>query len=301
MFEPVANTPAVFAECPVWLPGRQCLCWIDCAAGKLFALHWRERAVSLLASMPGTLFWGLVKRDHASLLLLTASGAYIVEASGRAETGRLPGSIDPVLGNDAKIDRRGALWLGQVRSAPDARDGSLVRIHRGRARTVIAGLGIPNGPAFSADGASFYAVDSLARSVTSFALDEEGAATNPRLLLSAGEAEGQPDGLAVDGNGRVIVALFGGGALLSLDPVGETVERLVAPFAQPTSCAFGGHDLDTLFVTVARGPWPHDRRNPGTPVAEPALPSLYALPMPVPGLAEPDLAPTTLTLETEAP
>jgi sugar lactone lactonase YvrE len=174
-------------------------------------------------------------------------------------------------------------------------------LEEGRAHTIVSGLGIPNGPAFGRDGAILYCVDSLARSLTSFGLDDHGAATNPRVILSASEEEGQPDGLTVDSDGCILVAMFGGGALMCVDPGREAVDRLEMPATQPTSCAFGGPGLDTLFVTVARGPWPHDRRHPGSPVADSALPSLYALAMPTPGLPEPDLAQTTLSRETTIP
>jgi sugar lactone lactonase YvrE len=285
MIAPIAETPAVFAESPVWLAGPQRLFWVDCVAGRLLSLDWRTRAVTTLLSLPGTLFAGLARRDDLSLLLFTGRGAFIVDSDGQTEPFSLPAAIDPGLFNDAKVDRAGRLWVGQVQSEPGLGDGKLVRVAGAEADTVVADLGIPNGPAFSLDGSIACFSDSLAATIETLALG-----TSRRRLLAVPPGAGQPDGMTVDAEGRLIVAIFGGGALSRIDPETAFVERIQIPVRQPTSCAFGGPDLKTLFVTVANGRWPQDRRYPGPPPAmDHALPSLYAVSMNVPGMREPDL------------
>jgi sugar lactone lactonase YvrE len=286
--EAIAGTAAVFAECPVWLPGPRRLCWIDCAAGRLLALDWASRRTTVLLERPGLLFGGLVRWDAARLLLLTAAGALLVGSDGKAGALALPAGIDPALGNDGKCDRAGRLWLGTVRSAPGRSDGVLHRLDEGGAEAAVRGIGIPNGPAFDHAGRTMFLADSLAGTVGAYPLDAAGRPGALRPLLACAGGDGAPDGMTVDADGRLIVALFDGGALLRVDPAGGAAERIAVPVAQPTSCAFGGPGLDTLFVTVANGPWPHDRRNPGRPSPDPARPSLYALAMPAAGIAEPD-------------
>src|SRR5690242_14669306 len=107
----VAGTPAVFAECPVWLPALSRLCWIDCAAGRLLALDWASGRVTTVLDRPGLLLTGLVRWDAERLLLLTTAGALRVAADGRAVAVALPPGVDPVLGNDGKCDRAGRPWL----------------------------------------------------------------------------------------------------------------------------------------------------------------------------------------------
>jgi sugar lactone lactonase YvrE len=284
----IAGTPAVFAECPVWLPGPGWLCWIDCAAGRLLALDWSSRRVIALLERPGLLFAGLVRWDAERLLLLTAAGALRVDLDGRASDLPLPAGIDPARGNDGKCDRAGRLWLGSVGTAPGRSDGRLHRLDATGAAAAVAGLGIPNGPAFDRPGTTMFLADSLAGTVSAYPLDPAGRPGALRALLSCVGDEGAPDGMTVDAAGRLIVALFDGGALLRLDPVSGAAERIAMPVEQPTSCTFAGPNLDMLLVTVANGRWPADRRNPGRPSPDPDRPSLYVVRVPVGGIAEPD-------------
>ena len=291
MIEAIPDTAALFAECPVWLPGPQRLFWVDCTAGRLLSLDWRSQEVRSVLSSPGTLFSGLVRYDETSLLLLTGAGALVVDLAGRATPVPMPEAIDAGLINDGKTDPAGRLWLGQVRSAPDVADGALHRVSAAGSELAATGLGIPNGPAFSPGGVTAYFADSLAGTIEGLAVDRSGAFGARRRLLALPVADGQPDGMTVDTAGQIVAAIFNGGALVRIDPVTLIAERIPMPAQRPTSCAFGGPDLRTLFVTVANGSWPRDRRNPGRPPSvDPMLPSLYAIPMMVPGVPEPNVS-----------
>ena len=291
MIEAIPDTAAVFAECPVWLPGPQCLFWVDCTAGRLLSLDWRSRTVKSVLFLPGTLFSGLVRHDETSLLLLTGAGALVVDLRGRTTPFALPEAIDAGLINDGKTDPAGRLWLGQVRSAPGMADGALHRVSAAGSELAVTGLGIPNGPAFSPCGAAAYFADSLAGTIEALAVDRSGALGGRRRLLALPAEGGQPDGMTVDAAGHIVAAIFDGGALVRINPVTLVAERIPMPVQRPTSCAFGGADSRTLFVTVANGSWPRDRRNPGrSPPVDPKLPSLYAIPMMVPGVPEPNVS-----------
>jgi sugar lactone lactonase YvrE len=297
--EAVADTPAVFAECPVWLPGPQCLCWVDCAAGRLFALDWQSRRRRVVLERPGVLFAGLVRHDAARLVLLAGDGAFLVSLDGATAPLPLPSGVDAGLFNDAKCDAAGRLWFGRVRSGPGLTDGALLRLGGGKATEIAAGLGIPNGPALDGTRACF--ADSLAGRIEAIDLDAEGRPGPRRLLHRSAEGEGQPDGMAFDAAGTLFVALHHGGALLRLGRSGSG-ERIAVPAPDPTSVAFGGPDLRTLFVTVANGPWPADRRRPRLPPPpDPRRPSLYTLRMARPGREEPDCTAFAAPIEEETP
>jgi sugar lactone lactonase YvrE len=302
VIEAIQGTPAVFAECPVWLPDCQRLCFVDCAAGRLFSLDWRSRAVVTVIARPGSLFLGLVKYDDRRVLLLTGEGAFVVDMMGNVLPFALPDEINPGLINDGKCDRAGRLWIGEVRSSPDQRDGSMWCLSSARSGPSVCSLGIPNGPAFAPAGDTLYLADSLAGTIEAFALDPSGGLSHRRRILSLPASKGQPDGMTVDAGGRVISAVFDGGLLLIIDPIDAAVEPIQLPNRRPTSCTFGGPDQRTLFVTVANGPWPQDRRHPEQPPpADPKVPSLYAIAMPSPGLPEVDLASVLSLLQTEVP
>ena len=288
MFEPIGDTPSVFAECPVWLPDPQRLCWVDCAAGRLYSLDWRRGVVNTVLALPGTLFSALVRYDDATLLLFTGRGALVVDADGRTRPFPLPRAVDAGLVNDGKVDTAGRIWIGQVQSGDGLANGSLQRLAGPSATTMVASLGIPNGPAFASSGDRAYCADSLKGTVDRLLLGPGGAVVGRRCVLRCPEGRGQPDGMTLDAKGSLFVALHGGGAVLRIGAGSDVPEVLAIPAARPTSCAFGGPDLATLFVTVANGPWPNDRRHPGPPPpAEPARASLYAVTMQTPGFAEP--------------
>jgi D-xylonolactonase len=289
--EPIAGTPALFAECPVWLPRSSSLCWIDCAGGRVFALDWSSQQVSTLVSEPGVLFTGLTKYGEDGLLLVTTAGVRLIDSRGTVSSIALPPVIDVRLTNDCKADRSGRLWLGSVRSAPGRTDGELLCLSTTEFTSKVAGLGVPNGPAFDAEGTKLFLADSLAGTVRQFTMNSFADLLDDSTLLAVAKSEGQPDGMTMDRDGFLIVALHGGGAILRINPKTGKVERLLCPIATPTSCVFGGPDLKTLIVTVANGPWPEDRR-PGIPsIADASRPSLFRLTMPVPGTAEPGVDP----------
>jgi sugar lactone lactonase YvrE len=106
---------------------------------------------------------------------------------------------------------------------------------------------------WSPDDATFYFVDSLRRTIRAFDFEAAtGALSAPRVFATLADNDGAPDGLCVDAQGGVWVAVFGGGRLLRYRPDGSLERTVPLPVPQPTSMAFGGADARTLFVTTAR-------------------------------------------------
>jgi sugar lactone lactonase YvrE len=122
--------------------------------------------------------------------------------------------------------------------------------------TMLAtGVGISNGIGWSPDERLMYYVDSQAHQVDVFDYDPAtGAIDGRRRFAEVGRDDVEPDGLTVDAEGGVWVAVWGGGALLRHDPDGRLRETLELPPARVTSCAFGGPGLDRLYITTAAGP-----------------------------------------------
>lgn len=135
-----------------------------------------------------------------------------------------------------------------------ARTASLLRIEpSGKARAMVDGLGMANGLGWSPDDQVFYLVDSAASAIYAFGFDIESGELGQRGLFVHVPADtGIPDGLAVDANGYVWVALWGAGTLHRYAPDGRLDCSLEVPANQVTSCAFGGPSLDRLYVTSAR-------------------------------------------------
>jgi sugar lactone lactonase YvrE len=155
--------------------------------------------------------------------------------------------------NDACCDRRGRLWVGSM--AYDARPGAgaLYRVDPdGSVERVLADLAISNGIDWSPDDRRMYFIDSATRRVDVLDYDlAAGRATGRRALIELPEDAGLPDGLTVDAEGCLWVALWDGWSVRRYSPSGD-LERIVQlPVARPTSCAFGGPDLEDLYVTSA--------------------------------------------------
>ena len=157
--------------------------------------------------------------------------------------------------NDAKCDPAGRLWLGTMSDAGDSPVGSLYRVDTDLTLTrVLEGTTISNGLGWSPDGRRMYFVDSPTRRVDVFAYDAgTGHASDRSVFVETSAFPGVPDGLVVDAEGSVWVAMHDGAAVLRFSPGGRQVGRLDMPVPRPTSCCFAGPSLDRLVVTTAVG------------------------------------------------
>ena len=182
--------------------------------------------------------------------------------------------------NDAKVDTRGSLWVGTMRNnvGPGGEnldieftDGVLYRIDPdGSASEWMHGIGIANTLAWSPDHSTFYFGDTIANTIYSFAFDPLNRAISARRPFFTGYDKGLPDGSAMDAEGCLWVTRPFAGSLVRVRPDGSIDRTVPLPVSNPTTCAFGGPDLRTLFITSARS----SQRLSG---------SLFAIAMDVPG------------------
>ncbi len=164
--------------------------------------------------------------------------------------------------NDAVCDPLGRFWAGTLADDHHAGGGALYRLDPdGRTDLVLDGLTIPNGLGWSPDGETMYLVDSGPRLILTFGYDQRaGTLSGMRVLVGVEEGAGAPDGLTVDADGDLWVAIYGGGQVRRYSPTGRLLETLTVPAVQSTSCAFGGADLSTLYVTSATENWSDEQR-----------------------------------------
>lgn len=117
---------------------------------------------------------------------------------------------------------------------------------------------IANGMDFSPDGNNFYIADTVFRKIYRYDFDvNTGNISNKNELIQFSSDEGLPDGLKVDSEGYLLVAMFLGNKIICIDPCGiiDRTKTIELPFAQPTSLIFGGKDLNELFITSAALYW----------------------------------------------
>jgi len=186
--------------------------------------------------------------------------------------------------NDGSVDGRGRFYAGTMPIAgPDQKDGpkgSLYCLDTDRSvKTVMDGFHVINGLAFSPDGKTAYVSDSAAWVQTIWAYDydlDDGAWTNRRVFFDCAGVPGRPDGGTVDADGCYWMAGVSGWQLLRITPDGKIDMEIEMPIEKPTRIAFGGKDMDTLYVTsIGQG-----GITPGTQADQPQAGGLFALQLP---------------------
>ena len=187
--------------------------------------------------------------------------------------------------NDGKCDARGRFWGGTMDFDCVAPTGALYAFSADD--TCVrhdVGFAVTNGPAWSLDGRTLFDNDSANRCVYAWDFDHErGTLSNRRLWLRFASADGSPDGMTTDAQGRLWIAHWGGACVTAHDVVsGAELQRIALPVSQVTNVAFGGPDLRTLFISSAR-----TGLTPQQVQAEPLAGGLFALSIEVPGLPAP--------------
>ena len=242
---------AEHGEGPVWWPGWGGLAWVDMLAGDILRLddtgtpqRWHVGPVAA-AFRP---------RRSGGLVIATEHEFVLADAFG-GDTRRVAAVLDDpgVRFNDGGCDPTGAFWCGTMAYAETPGRGELFRLRPdGSVDRVLADLTISNGLAWTPDGTQAYYIDTPTSRIDLFDVDQAGELANRRPFARIDPADGHPDGLTLDADGRVWVALWGGAAVRCYDPSGTLVEVVTLPASQVTACTFGGPELDELFITTSR-------------------------------------------------
>jgi len=278
----------LLGEGPVWSERECALYWVDIKGAKLRRYSVDTGAVTS---------WQL-PAEVGSFALRARGGAVVALRTGLHlldfDSGRATKICDPEGDrpdnrfNDGKCDCRGRFWAGTMRDDENAAEGSLYRLDADHSCTkMLSGVICSNGIGWSPDGATMYYTDTWARRIDAIEFDPETGTLGPRRVFVRDDVpgEGVPDGLTVDREGGVWSAKWDGWRVVRYAPDGS-VDRIVAtPVQRPTSVAFGGADLDTLYVTSAR-----IGLDPAALRQAPQSGGLFALDPGVRGLPEPEYA-----------
>jgi sugar lactone lactonase YvrE len=244
--EPVAGDGALLGEGPVWDVRDRSLLWVDILRGEAHRFRPDDGSdeVILRSEQPVA---AVAVRARGGLVF--AIGLDVVALDGRhlasADRGdRL---------NEARCDPAGRWWTGTL--TDDQRPGAsaLYRLGAdGRFDRVLDGVTLSNGTGWSPDGTTMYYVDTTAETIDAFDFDvASGEISGRRTFVDLHDVPGRPDGLSVDVEGGVWVAMARGWAVRRYGPDGALERVLDVPCARVTSCAFGSDDLTDLYVTTA--------------------------------------------------
>ncbi len=253
--ELVLDAKAIVGEGAIWHARRQRLYWVDIVEGEVHIhdpARGSDRAIKI-GQMVGT----VVPRRGEGLMLALHHGFATLDT----ESEKLAILSDPEQHlpdnrfNDGKCDPAGRFWAGTMSISKKQGAGSLYCMDPDHTvRRVLGNVTISNGIAWSLDRSIMYYIDTPTRQVVAFDYNmETGAIGRRRVAVHVPENLGKPDGMTVDAEGAIWIAHWDGGCVTRWDPNSETLEQTIpVPASRVTSCAFGGPNLDELYITTAR-------------------------------------------------
>lgn len=274
---------ATIGEGPVWSVDEAALYWIDVPVGALHRLDPGSGATRSW-SLPAEVGCIALRAGGGAIAALRTGFCLIDLDTGATEILEDPEADQPKTRfNDGKCDRRGRFWAGTMDIDEQSPLGALYRFEgAGRCEHVLTGVGLSNGLGWSPDNRTMYHTDSLTRVITAYDYDlDSGGMRAPRPFV-VDALPAVPDGLTVDAGGCVWGVKWDGWRVVRYTPTGRVDREVALPVQQPTSCAFGGPDLEVLFVTSAR-----EGLSDAALAEQPLAGSVFAIDAGTQGLPEP--------------
>ena len=246
------DADAQLGEGPVWDPVARCLYFVDILQSRV---HCFDPVTNASRAYD-------VGRMVGAVALTESHGLIMAMQGGFARLDLATGRVSRVVGvaaaggdlrmNDGKADPSGRFWAGTMALDTRPGAGALYRLDPdGSVRTMLSNVTISNGLDWTDDGRTMYYVDSPTFAIDAFDFNPAaGTIVNRRTVVTIPKRDGAPDGLTLDAEGHIWVALWGGGAVHRYAPDGTRIAEIRLPAKYVTSCAFGGPDLRDLYITT---------------------------------------------------
>lgn len=253
--QPVAviKVENALGESILWNQEDEAAWWTDIEGRGLYRFDWRRQVLRRFAAPERLGAFGFVA--GVPLLICAFESGFALfdpEIGLKGPITRPEGLRAGMRLNDGRVDRQGRFWAGAMVEDPAlARTAQLYCVD-GEAHSRAQGLSISNGICWSPDSAWFYFADSGRRIIWRYSFDATTGRISEPQEFARTTAPACPDGATVDAQGYVWSAQWGGGCVTRYAPDGRIDRVLELPVSQPTCVAFGGPNLDLLFVTTAR-------------------------------------------------
>ncbi|MBN1450929.1 MAG: SMP-30/gluconolactonase/LRE family protein [Anaerolineales bacterium] len=249
--EIVLDAQAELGEGPAWDVKTGTLYWVDILGRRIHYHCGDENGFIQLDEMPGCL---APSRDGS---LLVAARASILKLELATVKTTVLASVDEPANNrfnDGKCDPAGRFLAGSMNMDEKTPSGALYSFNGQTVTSLLTGIRISNGLAWSPDHKTLYYIDTPTREVKAFAYDlSTGQIAEPRVVIRVPESLGWPDGMTSDTDGNLWIAMWSGASITRWNPRnGDLLEQIPLSAKNVTSCAFGGENLDELYITSAR-------------------------------------------------
>lgn len=253
--ELLLDTRCKLGEGAIWDQAQQRLLWVD-IEGHLAQCYLPSTGTNVSIDLEAPV--GTIVPSHsAKALAARGNGLTWIDfetgdwtpwagESGEAKTNRL---------NDGKCDPQGRLWVGGLSMKGEKAASALYRVDPdGQWSQHVNGVTCSNGLVWDRAGTTFYYIDTPTRRVDAFDFDADtGTLANRRPAYHFPEGCGHPDGMTIDAADNLWVAMWDGARVMHVDPVkGELLGEITVPARRVTSCAFGGEELNRLYITTSR-------------------------------------------------
>lgn len=250
--EHLVSSQNQLGEGPIWDAKSARLLWVDITRGAIHSFI-PETGVHSVESL-GISIGCLALRKDGGLILATQDGFAFWDSGSPRVTPFLDPEPDrpDARFNDGAVDPSGRFWAGTM--TPEGANNTLYRLDPDLSLQVMeSGVMISNGIGWSPDRSTMYFTDSPRRTIYAYDYDDAtGHIDRRRRFVHSPDEQGVPDGLCVDHEGCVWSAQWDGWKIIRYDPGGSPMLEVEMPVQRPTSCAFGGSDLNLLYITSAR-------------------------------------------------
>ena len=249
----ISDTKDELGESPIWVEEEHSIYWVDI---KRSLIHKLDTLNNHKSSWTFNESIGCISHISENLFIAGTKNGF---KFANLESNQLIPIVDPEPDyknnrfNDGKCDNKGRFYAGTMNDDDDDKPtGSFYIFYNDLTyKKFDEGYIITNGPAFSPDGSLIYFTDTRKGEVYVSNLNDDGTLIEKKLFISIPPNEGKPDGMTVDEEGYIWIALFGGSCVNRYNKQGKKVDTIQMPVSCITSCVFGGENLDTLFITTA--------------------------------------------------
>lgn len=251
----VVEHKSLLGECPIWNAKRKVITWVDILNGNIHEYSTVQQTfrtipvyqkIGSLAICQNARYVAALQHGFAFVNMFDGEIKMITDPENHLPNNRF---------NEGKCDPAGRFWAGTMSLSEDANAGSVYFLGSDLSVTkTIEKVSISNGMAWSMDHRVFYYIDTPTFDVVAFDYDvNTGDINNRRTVINIPEKDGYPDGMAIDAEGMLWIAHWDGWQITRWNPKnGEQLSNFALPVSKVTSCAFGGDNMDDLYITSAK-------------------------------------------------
>jgi sugar lactone lactonase YvrE len=254
-WELILDEKCSLGECPVWDSRQKRIFWIDILSGMIhyYCQDKNEYKVFGLGQVLGS----IALRKTGGLVAAIRGGFATIDVQKETTwmIRQVEYGLSDIRFNDGKCDPAGRFWAGTMSISNLSGLGSLYVLDTNYCvKKKIVGVSCSNGMAWSPDTKTFYYIDTPTRCVVAYQYDiHTGGIKGKRTVIKIPEGDGYPDGMTIDTEGMLWIAMWDGWKIARYNPyTGEKLHEILLPISRVTSCVFGGESLEDLYVTTAK-------------------------------------------------